>query len=262
MMTRQGFFFTRPSVIPNPCFLFSFLSRNYTIDDMRSFHVLLLRGALNFTLLILVLLFCYGCVKQQEKCPTLSVTASLEEGDNQLFLALRNTSACEITVCKRNFYDMVECIDIRRFPDTAEFSQEQIFGKQAPGIKRAIITLDDFTTLGLGQVTRIPLDLRGIAAPCKLGDTVFISAFFKNIDPYLCSKVDVNNSDKATQDYCRLLHVIPTLANHYWSGEIRTPYKPVHLCAFARPKAANKKRSAKVTVIRRSRTHPLNHKVF
>jgi hypothetical protein len=211
---------------------------------------------------IIACTFFSGCGKLEEKLPALSVSAFLEEGDKQLSLALRNTSACEVTVCKRNFYDMVECLDIRKFPDTAEFSQEKVFGKQAPGIKRAIITLDDFITLGIGQVARIPLDLRCIAAPCRLGDSVLISVFFKNIDPHLCSKVEVNNYDKATQDYCRLLHVIPTLANRYWSGEIRTPYKPVHLCAFATPKPVKTKRSTRVTVIRKSRTHPLDHPVF
>jgi hypothetical protein len=230
---------------------------------MRSYYGLCPWGALIFTHLICIVLFCSGCGgKIEEKLPELFVTARLEVGDRQVFLVIRNESTCEATICKRNFYDMVECLDIRRFSDTAEFSEEKVFGKKIPGIKRTIITLDDFITLGIGKETRLPLDLRCIVAPCRLGDSVLLSVFFKNIDPYICSKVEVNNSDKATQDYCRLLHVIPTLANRYWSGEIRTPYKPVHLCAFAPPKPATRKRSTKVTVIRKSKKHPLDHKVF
>ena len=216
-----------------------------------------------FFTLIIASPFFFNCGKKvEEKPPGLFITARVEEGNRQLFLVLRNGSTCEATVCKRNFYDMIQCLDIRKFPDTAEFPREKLFGKKVPGIKRAIITLDDFVTLGMGQETRLPIDIRCIARPCRLGDTVLISVFFKNIDPHLCSKVEVNNCDKATQDYCKLLHVIPTLANRYWSGEIRTPYRPVHLCAFAPPKVVNKKRSSKVTVIRRSRTHPLKRKVF
>jgi hypothetical protein len=250
-------------LITFPPFLIAFPFRNDIIDDMRYFYGIFPWSALISSILALALPFCTGCGgKQEEKLPALFITAHLEEGDEQLLLVLRNGSTCEATVCKRNFYDMVECLDIRRFPDTAELSQEQVFGKKVPGIKRAIITLDDFITLGIGQEARIPLDIRCIAAPCRLGDTVLISVFFKNIDPHLCSKVEVNDYDKATQDYCRLLHVIPTLANRYWSGEIRTPYMPVHLCAFASPRAVKKQRSTKVTVIRKSRTHPLDHKVF
>jgi hypothetical protein len=215
-----------------------------------------------FSILIIASAFFSGCGKVEEKPPELLMTARLEQGDRELYLVLRNGSACEATICKRNFYDMIQCLDIRKFPDTTEFSHEQLFGKIAPSIKRAIITLDDYVTLGIGQETSIPIDLRCIAKPCRLGDTVLISVFFKNIDPNLCSKVEVNNYDKATQDYCRLLHVIPTLANRYWSGEIRTPYKPVHLCTFAPPRKVKKQRSSKITVIRRSKTHPLKHSVF
>jgi hypothetical protein len=246
-----------------------FSSGNNDIDTMRPAAIYRLHG--NATLnrrfitslvrLLFPLLVLLGCGKPEVQKPLLIFTARLAEGNGLLNLVLHNESACEATICRRNFYDMVECLDVRRFPDTAEFSPEQVFGKKSPGIKRSIITLDDYLKIGTGQEITLPLDLRCIAAPCKLGDSVFVSVFFKNIDPTLCSKVEVGSYDKATQDYCRLLHVIPTLANNYWSGEIRTSYY-VHLCTYAPPKSSTKRRSSKVTVIRRSTSHPLDHKVF
>jgi hypothetical protein len=208
-------------------------------------------------------ILCYlHCASSPEKKPLLVLTARLAEENNLLNLVLRNGSECELTICKHNFYDAVACLDVRHYPDTSEFMTERVFGKNVPAIKQRIITLDDFCKLPTGQETRIPLDLRCIAAHCRLGDTVFIAAFFKNIDPSLCSKVLVVNYDKATQDYCKLLHVIPTLENNYWSGEVKTGYLPVKLCKYAPPKSKKKRGKSKVRVLRRSRTHPLNHQVF
>ena len=227
---------------------------------------ILLAAHLIPAVLLVPLIVLYHCGKPQEKEELLYLTAALEQNSGQLCLTLHNASTCEVTVCKRNFYDMIECLDVRRFPDTAEFTPEQIFGKRIPGIKRPIITVDDFVKIGIGQDFTIPLDLRCIAAPRKLGDTAFISIFFKNIDPHLCSKVDVKNYDKAIQDYCKLLHVIPTLEHRYWWGEIRTPYLAVNMHAFAPPTIAKKqgkqRRSSKVTILRKSRTHPLKQPVF
>ncbi|MBN2036011.1 MAG: hypothetical protein JW768_04645 [Chitinispirillaceae bacterium] len=208
-----------------------------------------------------VLLFA-GCSKPAVKPPLLVLRAHIEEEGKNLFLVLHNESTRDITICTRNFYDKIECLDIRAFPDTAEIPDERLFGKGVQRTTQDIITLDDFIRLDIGQETRIPVDLSGIYRGCKLGDSVFISVFFKNIDPVLCSKVEVENHDKATQDYCKLLHVIPTRANTYWSGEVRTPYYRINPCAFAPKKTYKKQRTSKVRVLRKSKTHPLKHKVF
>ncbi|MBN1129118.1 MAG: hypothetical protein JXA71_09030 [Chitinispirillaceae bacterium] len=213
-------------------------------------------------MLIAGALFLLGCDAPPEEKMPLTLTARLVEENGVCNLVVRNDSKGELTVCKRNFYDAVSCLDVRRFPDTAEFGTEQVFGRNALPAKREIITLDDYCRLAPGQEARVPLDLRPIAAHCRLGDTVYLAAFYKNIDPALCSRVQVHGLDKAVQDYCRLLHVIPTLDNHYWSGEIRTPYLPVNLCKYAPKKSAVQRRSSKARVIRRSKTHPLDRPVF
>jgi hypothetical protein len=214
------------------------------------------------TLAVSIIPYTSGCGKPVEKPPLLLLRADLLEEGKQLFLVLRNESTRDITVCKRNFYDNIECLDIRRFPDTAEFTDEQLFGKRITRTERPIITLEDFIKLDIAQEARLPIDLGCIPNGCKIGDSVFISVFFKNIDPGLCSKVEVGSCDKATQDYCKLLHVIPTLDNTYWSGEVRTTYHRLNLCTFIPKKKVKRSRKTRVRVLRRSKTHPLDHKVF
>ena len=127
---------------------------------------------------------------------------------------------------------------------------------------RTIITMDEFESIDTGKELRLPVDLRPVRNDAGRGAPVLIRVYFKNIDPFSCSRVDVANYDKATQNYCGLLHYVPNRELHYWAGEVRTPYLPVKLSRYVkRHKQAVKKR-ARAVVVRRSKTHPLKKKVF
>lgn len=219
----------------------------------------LLLQALLFTALA-VTVICFSCKVKKEKLPP--ITANLVEESKQLFLVLRNNSDSSYVICKRNFYDPIQCLDIRKTSDTTEYSTEFLFGGVRSGVIRTIITIDEFESLDTGKEMRIPVDLRPVRKDAGAGRPVLIGVYFKNIDPFACSRVDVSSYDKATQNYCKLMHYIPNRNWHYWTGEVRTPYLPVNLSRYVqRQKQAVKKRSQTV-VIRRSRTHPLKKKVF
>ena len=199
-----------------------------------------------------------GCKEVIPPAPK-KIGARLMEEGSRLMLVLHNYSVGPATICRANVYDAAASLDIRRYPDTGELPPEKVFGTRATAPKGPIITVSDFVTLAPGQEIRVPVDLSGILNGCKLGDSVFVSVFFKNIDPFICSKVEVEKSDKATQDYCRLLHCVPMLSCSYWAGEVRTPYYCVGLCVYAPPKARQRPREV---IVRMSRAHPIRHRVF
>ncbi|MBN2189042.1 MAG: hypothetical protein JW699_06280 [Chitinispirillaceae bacterium] len=202
-----------------------------------------------------------SCGKENKELPP-AVTARLVEEKGRLHLVLRNNADSSLVICKRNFYDPIQCLDIRRTSDTTEYSTEFLFGGVQSGVIRAIITMDEFVSLDTAQELRLPVDLRPVRKDAGAGRPVLIRVFFKNIDPFACSRVDVANYDKATQNYCKLMHYVPNRRLNYWAGEVRTPYLPVNLSRYIqRHKQAVKKRSRTV-VVRRSRTHPLRKKVF
>jgi len=217
---------------------------------------LLLRG-----LVVLAALLLVSCGKgKKEKLP--DITARLVEENHQLAIVLHNNSDTAFVICKRNFYDPIQCLDVRRASDTTEFSTELLFGGVQSGVIRTIITMDDFLPLDTGAELRLPVDLRPVRKDAGEGRPVLISVYFKNIDPFACSRVDVANYDKMIQNYCKLLHFVPNRQLHYWTGEVRTPYLPVNLRSYmVRQQIAVKKRS-KAVVVRQSRTHPLRRKVF
>jgi hypothetical protein len=202
-----------------------------------------------------------SCGKEKrERLPP--ITARLMEEKRQLFLVLRNNSDSQIVICKRNFYDPIQCLDVRKASDTSEFSTELLFGGVQGGVIRTIITVDDFVPLDTGRELRLPVDLRPVRRDVGAGRPVLISVYFKNIDPFACSRVDVANFDKMTQIYCTLMHYVPNRKLHYWTGEVRTAYCPVNLSYYVqRRQQAIKKRSQPV-MIRRSGKHPLTKKVF
>jgi hypothetical protein len=187
------------------------------------------------------------------------LSATLVDDKGTLSIVLRNCSQTDLVVCDRNFYTPAEYLDVRKFPDTGRLPAEKVF-LPVSRVQRKEVTLSDFVPLGPGRELSLPLDLRCIRNGCALGDTVLLSVFFKNIDPFLCSNVSVDKCDKATQDYCHMLHCIPSAALRYWYGEVRTQFRAVNLCKHAPPAAAA--RRAPEVVVRRSRTHPLKHKVF
>jgi hypothetical protein len=187
------------------------------------------------------------------------LSATLVDEKGTLSIVLRNCSQVELVVCDRNFYAPAEYLDVRKFPDTGRLPPEKVFAA-LPRFQRKEVTLSDFVPLGPGREHSLPLDLHCIRNGCSLGDTVLLSVFFKNVDPFLCSNVSVDKCDKATQDYCRMLHCIPSAALRYWYGEVHTPFRAVNLCVHA-PPAAPARKSPEV-VVRRSLTHPLKHKVF
>lgn len=219
------------------------------------------------TCLLSIVIACFalwllpGCGSGKKACVP-SLSASLVEEDKSVLLSLKNTAACEFSICTDNVYDAMACLDVRKYPDTSEFSTERVFGASPAAAKRPIITVSDYVSLLPGQEVRVPVNLRCIPDGCRLGDTVFISVYFKNIDPLLCSKVEVAKYDKATQDYCKRLHFIPNKSLVYWAGEVRTPCLAVHLCTYAPPRPKAHKAPKKEVVLRRSRSHPLKHKVF
>jgi hypothetical protein len=199
---------------------------------------------------------------REKKAKLPDITANLVEENHQLYIVLHNNSDTCFVVCRRNFYDPIQCLDVRRASDTAEFSTELLFGGVQSGVIRTIITMDDFVTLDTGKETRLPVDLRPVRKDVGMGGPVLISVYFKNIDPFVCSRVGVGNYDKMIQNYCKLLHFVPNRLLHYWAGEVRTPYLPVNLRYYVvRQQTAVKKRSQAV-IVRQSRTHPLRRRVF
>jgi hypothetical protein len=203
---------------------------------------------------------CISCGGKKERLPP--ITAQLLEENGQLFLVLRNNADSAFVICKRNFYDPIQCLDIKHISDTTGYSTDLLFGGVQSGVIRPIITMDEFVSLDTGREMRLPVDLRPVRKDVGAGHPVLISVYFKNIDPFACSRVDVAGYDKATQNYCTLMHYVPNRSWRYWIGEVRTPYLPVNLSRYVqRHKQIIKKRSQAV-VVRRSRTHPLRHKVF
>jgi hypothetical protein len=199
----------------------------------------------------------------KEKKERLSpVTARLVEENRQLILVLRNNSDSSFVICKRNFYDPIQCLDIRKISDTTEYSTEFLFGGVQSGVIRAIITVDDFELLDTGREMRLPVDLRPVRKDAGAGGPVLISVYFKNIDPFSCSRVDVANFDKMTQNYCRLMHYVPNRNWHYWTGEVRTSYLPIYLRRYVLRHQQAIKKKPQAVVVRRSRIHPLRKKVF
>jgi hypothetical protein len=199
----------------------------------------------------------------EKKVKLPSITAKLVEESHQLSIVLHNNSDTCFVICKRNFYDPIQCLDVRRASDTTEFSTELLFGGVQSGVIRTIITMDDFVTLDTGKEMRLPVDLRPVRKDVGAGGPVLIGVYFKNIDPFSCSRVDVANYDKMIQNYCKLLHFVPNRSLHYWVGEVRTSYLPVNLRYYVvRQQKIMKKLAPKPIVVRRSRTHPLKKRVF
>jgi hypothetical protein len=199
--------------------------------------------------------------RTSQKPPADAIDATIAEENGRLTLVLRNKSFKELVLCQKNVYTSCECLDIRKFPDTGSLPPEKVFAEQPAQSARKEITLSDFVELGPGKTVKLPVDLGCIRDGRALGDSVFLSAFFKNVDPFSCSSLNIDKCDKATQDYCRSLHCIPNASLPYWTGEVRTPYLRVNLCASASPRVGAHRRPG-VTVVRRSRTHPLKHRVF
>jgi hypothetical protein len=202
-----------------------------------------------------------GCGRgNHERLP--SITANLIEEEKQLFLVLHNNSDTAFVICKRNFYDPIQCLDIRRLPDTIEFPTEELFGGVLSGVVRSIVTLDDFATLDTGQTMRLPVDLRPVKKDVAPGQMVLARVYFKNIDPFFCSRVDVAKYDKSIQNYCKLMHYVPNRTLRYWVGEVRTPYIPLNLSVYVQRHQQTVRKKYAPVVVRRSRTHPLTKKVF
>ncbi len=198
-----------------------------------------------------------------EKEPLPSMTAKLIEENHQLFLVLHNNSDTVFMMCKRNFYDPIQCLDVRKASDTTEFSTELLFGGVQSGVIRTIITVDDFVPLDTGAELRLPVDLRPARKDVGAGRPVLIRVYFKNIDPFACSRVDVANYDKMIQNYCTLMHYVPNRTLHYWAGEVRTSYCPVNLGYYVRRQQQQVvRKQPQAVMVRQSRTHPLRRKVF
>jgi hypothetical protein len=214
-----------------------------------------------FLLLAAVVPLCVSCDdKKKERPPEL--TAALSEERGRLYLVLRNVSDSALVVCKRNFYDPVQCLDIRKLSDTTEYSAELLFGGVRSGGIRTIITMDEFVNIDTAQELRLPVDLREARRDVGNGRPVLIRVYFRNIDPFACSRVESGNYDKAVQNYCKLMHYVPNRSNHYWVGEVRSSYLPVKLGRYVYKQRQAVKKRSKTVVLRRSRTHPLKKKVF
>lgn len=205
-------------------------------------------------------LACVSCGGSKEK-PAV-VTARLVEENHRLFLVLRNASDSALVICKRNFYDPIQCLDVRKTGDTTEYPSEFLFGGVRSGMMRTMITQDEFEPLDTGKEMRLPVDLRPVRKDAGAGRPVLISVYFKNIDPFCCSRVDVANYEKAVQNYCQLMHYVPNRSLRYWTGEVRTPYLPVNLSYYVQRQKQTVKKRSQTVVVRRSRTHPLKRKVF
>lgn len=164
-----------------------------------------------------------GCGKSNPRLPE-SIFAELKEERGQLLLVLHNTSGRELMVCKRNFYLPTDYIDIRHYPDTMELPFEKIFGKKPCVIKRKTVTVSDFVALPADEEVRLPVDLRCVRIGRSFGDTVYIAVRFMNIDPFICSRVEVKKYKPEIQSYCELLHYVPDKELNYWVGEVKTPY--------------------------------------
>jgi hypothetical protein len=251
---------------PSGCFrrgekiLLRYMKTPAAIEIPARRRVPLLPQLLFLALAVSVVCVSVSCGGKKERPP--AVTARLREEGGRLFLVLRNNADSALVICKRNFYDPIQCLDIRKMSDTTEYSTEFLFGGVQSGVIRTIITMDEFVSLDTGGEMRLPVDLRPVRKDAGAGRPVLLRVYFKNIDPFACSRVDVANYDKATQNYCKLMHFIPNRRLNYWVGEVRTLYLPVNLSRYVqRHKQAVKKRSRAV-VVRRSRTHPLKKKVF
>jgi hypothetical protein len=190
------------------------------------------------------------------------VTARLVEEPGHLYIVLRNNSDSAFVICTRNFYDPIQCLDIRGLPDTTEFPTEILFGGVLGGVVRSIVTVDDFVTLDTGQEMRLPVDMRPVKKDMAPGRKVLMRVYFKNIDPFCCSRVDVANFDKSIQNYCKLMHYVPNRKLRYWVGEVRTPYSGINLGAYVRRHQQQVRKKSEPVLIRRSWSHPLTKKVF
>jgi hypothetical protein len=213
-------------------------------------------------LAVISCLFLFISCAKEKKAFKPPMTAKLVEENHQLFIVLRNNSDSAVVVCKRNFYDPIQCLDVRNASDTSEFSTELLFGGVQSGVIRTIITMDDFVPLDTGKEMRLPIDLRPVRKDVGWGRPVLIRVYFKNIDPLSCSKVEVTNFDKMIQNYCTLMHYVPNPKLHYWIGEVRTPYCPVNLAYYVVRQQQIVKKRAQPVMVRRSRTHPLTKRVF
>jgi hypothetical protein len=65
---------------------------------------------------------------------------------------------------------------------------------------------------------------------CAFGDTVFIAVRFRNIDPFVCSRIEVKKYEEEIQKYCELFRYIPDKGLNYWEGEVKTPYFEYSFC--------------------------------
>jgi hypothetical protein len=212
-------------------------------------------------LLAAFLFLCFSCEKEKADRPP-AVAATLVEEKGRLYLVLRNIADTALVICTRNFYDPIQCLDIKRMSDTTEYSTAVLIGGAHAVARRTIITRDEFVSLDTARELRLRVDMRYVRRDAGAGRPVLVRVYFKNIDPFNCSRVNIGSHDKATQNYCRLMHYVPSGTHNYWVGEVRTDYLAVKLGRYVkRYRKAAKKRSREV-VVRRSRTHPLKKKVF
>jgi hypothetical protein len=172
---------------------------------------------------IAVVMLLTRCGKTHPQEP-FALTAHLMEERGRLLLILKNISGNEQMLCRRNFYLPLDYIDIKHYPDTTELTFERIFGKKPCIVKRKSVTMSDFVSLPPNQEVRLPVDLRCVSRNSSLNDTVFISVKFMNIDPFICSRIEVKKYRPEVQEYCELFHYVPDKAQHYWNGEVKTPY--------------------------------------
>jgi hypothetical protein len=176
-----------------------------------------------------LLLLIPGCGKTPPQEP-LGITVELADDQGQLLLVVHNCSGKELMFCRRNFYLPLDYIDIRHYPDTAALPFEKIFGKKPCVVKRKDVTVSDFVALPPNEAVRLPVDLRCVRNGCSLGDTVFIAVRFMNVDPFICSRLEIKKFKADIQHYCELFHYIPNKDANYWVGEVKTPYFAYSFC--------------------------------
>jgi len=170
-----------------------------------------------------IVLLLSGCGHTHPQEPY-ALTARLAEERGRLILVLKNISGKEQMICRRNFYLPLDYIDIKHYPDTTELTFERVFGKKPCVVKRKNVTMSDFVSLPPDQEMRLPVDLRCVNRSSSMGDTVLVSVRFMNIDPFICSRIEVKKYKPEIQEYCELFHYVPDKALHYWTGEVKTPY--------------------------------------
>ena len=176
--------------------------------------------------LLLALSLLVACGGKAPPHEPLGLSALLMEENGRVVLVLRNVSGMELYLCKRNFYLPLDYIDIRHYPDSTVLPFDKVFGKKPCIMKRRDVTVSDFVSLPPDKEIKLPVDLRCVQKKYVGNDTVFLAVKFMNIDPFICSRVEVKKYRPEIQEYCELFHYVPKKDLHYWEGEVRTPLYP------------------------------------